>query len=82
MLTPVVCFDCGLPVGDEEDLFREMRAELVERVLRERGTDPASAPADAGLQIDCGEILDELNVHMGCCRTRLISALIFTDLHG
>jgi len=81
MLTPVVCFNCGLAVGDKEDLFREMRSERVEKVLRERGTDPSQAPADAGLQIDCGDILDDLNVHMSCCRTRLISALIFTDIH-
>jgi DNA-directed RNA polymerase subunit N (RpoN/RPB10) len=81
MLTPIICFDCGLSVGDKEDLFRHMRAERVKEALASHGTIAAQAAADAGLQIDCKDILDLLDVHMDCCRARLVSALIFTDLH-
>jgi DNA-directed RNA polymerase subunit N (RpoN/RPB10) len=81
MLTPIVCFDCGLPVGDKEDLFRHMRAERVKATLTEHGTIATHALTDAGLQIDCQDILEALGVHMDCCRKTLVSALIFTDLH-
>jgi DNA-directed RNA polymerase subunit N (RpoN/RPB10) len=81
MLTPIVCFDCGLPVGDKEDLFRHMRAERVKKVLAEHGTTAAHALTDAGLQIDCSEIMAALGVHMDCCRKTLATALIYTDIH-
>lgn len=81
MLTPIICFDCGRSVGDKEDLFRYMRAERVKKVLSEHGTIAAQAPADAGLQIDCSDILTDLEVHMDCCRKTLVSALIFADIH-
>jgi DNA-directed RNA polymerase subunit N (RpoN/RPB10) len=81
MLTPVTCFTCGCPVGDKEDLFRHMRAALVRATLAERGTQPTQAASDAGLQIDCREILDRLQVTGDCCRKALVTAMIFTDYY-
>lgn len=81
MLTPIVCMACGLSTGDKEDLFRHMRAERVREVLAKSGTDAAHAPADAGLQIDCSDILDTLCVSKDCCRATLVTALIYTDIH-
>lgn len=81
MLVPIVCFTCGCPVGDREDLFRHMRAELVRRVLGERGTAPTQAAIDAGLRVDCADILDLLGVVNDCCRLHLVTAMVFADYY-
>jgi DNA-directed RNA polymerase subunit N (RpoN/RPB10) len=81
MLVPVLCFTCGCPVGDVEDLFRHMRAARVRAILAERGTTATQAAADAGLQIDCSDILDRLGVVHDCCRKALVTAMIFADYY-
>ena len=81
MLTPVVCVTCGCPIGDREDLFRHMRTQRVREILASRGTTPAQASADAGLQIECGDILDALEVRNECCRAHLTTAMIFSDYY-
>lgn len=81
MLTPVLCFTCGLPVDDRGDLFRHMRAERVREELGKRGTAATQAAVDAGLQIDCSDILDDLGVRFICCRKTLITAMQFQDYY-
>jgi len=79
MLVPVICFTCGNPIGDIEDLFHHLRAARVREILAERGTTATQAAADAGLQIDCSDILDRLGIKNDCCRKCLVTAMIFTD---
>jgi DNA-directed RNA polymerase subunit N (RpoN/RPB10) len=79
MLVPVVCFTCGLAIGDREDLFRHMRAERVRALLKSRGTTATQAAVDVGLEIDCTDILDLLGVTELCCRTHLVTAMGFAD---
>ena len=81
MLVPVTCFTCGGPVGDVEDLFRHMRAAHVREVLAARGTAATHAAADAGLQIDCSDILDSLGITADCCRKVLVTAMDFADYY-
>ena len=81
MLVPVTCFTCGNPIGDIEDLFRNLRAARVREILAERGTTATQAAVDADLQIDCSEILDRLGIKRDCCRKCLVTAMIFTDYY-
>ena len=81
MLCPVLCFSCGYPVGDVEDLFRHIRAARVRDVLAERGTAATQAAVDAGLQVDCGDILDRLKIDRDCCRKTLVTAMVFRDYY-
>jgi DNA-directed RNA polymerase subunit N (RpoN/RPB10) len=81
MLVPIVCFTCGLPLGDVEDLFLTLRAEKVRKELEARGTVATQAAFDAGLQVECADILDELGIVYDCCRTHLVTAMIFTDYY-
>ena len=81
MLCPVVCFTCGCPVGDVEDIFRHMRAARVRGILAERGTAATQAAVDAGLQVDCGDILDRLGIDHDCCRKTLVTAMVFRDYY-
>ena len=81
MLVPVLCFTCGCPIGDVEDLFHHMRAARVRPILAERGTTATQAASDTGLQIDCSDILDQLGIIHDCCRKTLVSAMIFSDYY-
>ena len=81
MLVPILCFTCGCPIGDKEDIFRYLRAERVREVLKERGTIATQAAVDAGLQISCEDILDKLGIPEDCCRAHLISAMVFSDYY-
>jgi len=81
MLTPIVCMTCGCPVGDKAGAFRHMRAKKVRALLAERGTAAERAPADAGLRIECAEILDALRIAHDCCRKTLVTAMVFTDVY-
>ena len=81
MITPVLCFTCGLPIGDRGDLFRAMRAKRARQILQARGTVAQQAAVDVGLQIDCSDILDLLGVTEDCCRSHLVSAMEFSDFY-
>ena len=81
MLVPILCFTCGCPIGDKEDLFRHLRAEKVREILKDRKTVATQAMIDAGLQIDCSDILDRLGIVYDCCRAHLISAMIYSDYY-
>lgn len=81
MLVPILCFTCGCAIGDKADLFRHMRAKRVREILKSRGTTATQAAADAGLQIDCEDILDLLEIRNDCCRGHLVSAMVFADYY-
>ncbi len=81
MLVPVICCTCGLPIGDVEDIFRELRNNRVRSMLAERGTTPTQAAVDTGLQIDCSDILKEIGIDHDCCRKSLVTAMIFSDYY-
>lgn len=81
MLCPIQCTTCGCPVGDKEALFRHMRAERVREIFAERGTAPAQAMTDAGLQIDCRDIFELLGIGPDCCRMTLAASMVFEDYH-
>ena len=77
MLVPIVCCTDGYPIGDVACLFQLMRARRIAEVLGARGTVAAHAASDAGLQIDCSDILDRLGVKHDCCRKTLATAMLF-----
>ncbi len=81
MLVPILCFTCGLPIGDRADLFCAMRAKRVRETLKTRGTVAPQAEIDVGLQLDCSDILDSLGIMNDCCRAHIVSAMIFSDFY-
>lgn len=81
MLVPVLCFTCGCPIGDVEGMFRVMRSKRVREVLAQRETSASQAAVDAGLQIDCSDILDRLGIIHDCCRKTLVTAMVFSDYY-
>lgn len=74
-----LCTSCGLPIGDVAGLFQAARAALVAASLEAEDVAPAFAPV-AGLQIECGQILDGLGVTELCCRVHLMSGMEFHEI--
>ena len=83
MWIPCLCVTCGCPIGDIGTLFRHLRAKRVQEVLAARGTTATQAAVDAGLQIDCEDILDRLGLppERSCCRGHLVTAVLFSDFY-
>ncbi len=81
MLTPILCFTCGCPIGDVAPLFRRLRAARAAAALAARGTAPAQAATDYGLTIDCSDILESLGVLYDCCRAHLVTAMDYRDYY-
>ena len=77
MLVNVRCPTCGLPIGDIALFWKKMRSARVKEVLGVRNTISPQAGFDAGLQIDCKDILDKLQILKSCCRAHLICAMEF-----
>lgn len=83
MLVPIVCFTCGLSLGDLAPIYRLARAKRMEARY---GTDESRvAPAQAALdptQEDnmMVDVLDALRLTK-CCRTRMTSAMDFRDYY-
>lgn len=74
MLIPIVCFTCGCPIGDKEDLFNYLKAEKI-RELKEH-----VQILDIST-LDCSDILQTLGINNDCCRMHFISSMLFTDYY-
>ena len=79
MLTPVVCFTCGAPIGDRELLFLAMRAARVRAAVGERASAPTAWPVLRDAKIDLSDIFERLKVPSMCCRMNLATAVLFED---
>lgn len=81
MLTPVVCFTCGLPLGDIAPVYHHIRRKRMAARYGAPGAPvaPTQAAVDPSLSENTmGDVLEALRVE-GCCRTRLVTAMIFSE---
>lgn len=79
MLTPVVCFTCGCSLGDIAPLYHAVRRARMAARYGPGATSPAQAATDPTLTENVmGDVLEALRVSK-CCRTRLVTAMIFSD---
>jgi len=69
MLIPIVCFTCGCPIGDKEDLFNYLKAKKIKEKKK---------PND---DVDCSDILKLLDIKNDCCKMHFISSMLFTDYY-
>jgi DNA-directed RNA polymerase subunit N (RpoN/RPB10) len=81
MLTPIVCFTCGLPLGDVAPVYHSIRRKrMMEKYGKE---DSTTAPTFASIETKeqknmMKDVLDALGVDK-CCRTHLVTAQLFTE---
>jgi DNA-directed RNA polymerase subunit N (RpoN/RPB10) len=90
MLVPIVCFTCGMSLGDIAPIYQSIRrkrmgrryghlAELNASQTRAGRAAPTQAAVDPSLSENVmGDVLDALRVTK-CCRTRLVTAMIFSE---
>jgi DNA-directed RNA polymerase subunit N (RpoN/RPB10) len=86
MLVPIQCMSCGCAIGDKEDLFRHMVGEMSLPIHRFQDDRPPTIPGQAEPIVDPEStgrdaIFELLGIYHDCCRTHLISAMIFTDYY-
>ncbi len=67
MLTPILCFTCGCPIGDKDDVFKELKKRKIAETK--------------DVNIDCSDILEKLDIKNDCCKMHVISANKFEDLY-
>lgn len=79
MLTPIRCQTCGLSLGDIAPIYQWIRRKRVRAYYAEKGIAPTRTAIDRTLTENImGDVLDALQVG-GCCRTHLVTAMLFTD---
>ncbi len=82
MLPPVVCFTCGLPLGDLAPIYRLILEKRMGARYGDSGGDaPGVAPPMAPLDPDqtenlMADVLTALRLKQ-CCRTRMVCAVDF-----
>lgn len=66
MLIPIVCFTCGCPIGDKEDLYNQMKKEAIEKNPEKN---------------DFSDILNSIDIRNDCCKMHFISSMLITDYY-
>lgn len=70
MLVPIICFTCGCPIGDKEDLFNYLKAQRMEE-----------SHTGATDDLDCSDILTKLGIFNDCCKMHFISGMMFSEYY-
>lgn len=64
MLIPIICFTCGLPLSDKEDIYMELKTK---------------EEKEKGENTNYKAILESLDIKNDCCKMHFVSSMIFTD---
>ena len=82
MYVPNLCFSCGAPIGDIEDIYRAIVAKQVKLKLAKLMGDndtPTNIAINSSFQINCEEELKKLGIFTYCCITHLTTSVRFSD---
>jgi DNA-directed RNA polymerase subunit N (RpoN/RPB10) len=81
MLVPIVCLTCGLSLGDIAPIYHYIRRKR----MAARSGEPGGTPVSTQVAVDptlleniMEDVLDALQVTK-CCRTRLVTAMVFSE---
>lgn len=69
MLIPIICFTCGCPIGDKEDLFNYLKNEKIKETKEDKEN------------IDYLDILNLLDITNDCCKMHFISSMLLVDYY-
>ena len=76
----IVCY-CGRSLGDLFDVFKAMRSELYTATFGHVQFDPSMLAIIPDLQVELGEVLNSLHLHLDCCRARMLTQVEFKELY-
>ncbi len=72
MLPPVVCFTCGMPIGDVAPLYAALKSSLMAEKAKELDLPVTQITLSADIQINMRDILEKtLKIRLECCRKTL-----------
>jgi DNA-directed RNA polymerase subunit N (RpoN/RPB10) len=77
----IVCY-CGREIGCLYPLYSELRRRKIFAELGDVDIDPDVAIFTPELQVEMGDILDQLNLKLQCCRARMLTQVPFYDVYG
>lgn len=80
MYPPVVCF-CGRELGCLYELFHILRCIRYSEEFGDEVIDPSILGLMGDLKIELGDILDDLGIHMECCRSRMLTWVEIKELY-
>lgn len=77
---PYVTCSCGFDLASIYPLWAAIRAQ---RLAAKYGnvTDRAMIQASSDLNVEFGDVLNDLGVHRVCCRTKLLTQMQFRDYY-
>ena len=81
-----LCFECGTPMSDKIEVFRELRAVYLAHSYKQKGAkyDPKMHANKKILLPDPTEeimpVFEVLNISRICCRTHINNSVSITDL--
>jgi DNA-directed RNA polymerase subunit N (RpoN/RPB10) len=82
----LLCFNCGFPMSDRIELFRELRDQYLTYLHKQKGFkyDPKTHNSKKMLLPDPDEeimpVFEALSINRLCCRTHINNAVSMTDL--
>lgn len=80
---PLILCYCGRCLSDIYDLFRELKSRKFATAYAALGMDidPVQIAISGELDVELGDVLDQLNLHLDCCRTHIITQVEFKELY-
>jgi DNA-directed RNA polymerase subunit N (RpoN/RPB10) len=76
----IVCY-CGRALGHLYDVFNTIRRERLAEEFGEEALDPTMIAIIQDVQIELGDVLDQLHLHNECCRVRMITQVEFKEVY-
>lgn len=78
---PLIVCVCGRSIGDLFDLFKAMQKEKYTSRFGDIEFDPDMIAVNPALQVEVGDILDDLKLTNECCRTKMICQVEFKEVY-
>jgi len=79
---PFILCSCGNSIGDLYELFQAMKFDKQQAYFEAHAidVDPAILPIVDDIDISVGDILDQLNIRLECCRVKIMTQVMFKDM--
>lgn len=80
---PLILCVCGRSLGDLYDLYAEMRRDKYREFFAKSGIEirPDYIPIAGDITVETGDILDALHLHLECCRTKMITQVLWEEVY-
>lgn len=78
---PYIVCHCGRAIGNLYDLFLAVKRERLAEEFGEEIIDPIMIAVVKDIQIELGDILDDLHLYNQCCRVRMLTQVEFKEVY-